>query len=52
MGDGAEGILKWILKKWDEEAWTALIWLRRQVADSCECGNEPLGFTKFGEFLD
>jgi hypothetical protein len=21
-------ILKWILKKWDWEAWTALIWLR------------------------
>jgi hypothetical protein len=22
-------ILKWILKKWDVEAWTGLIWLRR-----------------------
>jgi hypothetical protein len=21
-------ILKWIFKKWDEEAWTGLIWLR------------------------
>jgi hypothetical protein len=21
-------ILKWILKKWDGEAWTGLIWLR------------------------
>jgi hypothetical protein len=21
-------ILKWIIKKWDEEAWTGLIWLR------------------------
>jgi len=24
----------------------------RQVADSCECGNEPLGSVKCGEFLD
>jgi hypothetical protein len=27
---GTEGrnILKWIFKKWDEEAWSGLIWLR------------------------
>jgi hypothetical protein len=24
----------------------------RQVAGNCECGNEPLGFIKCGEFLD
>ena len=24
----------------------------RQVADSCECGNEPSGSVKCGEFLD
>ena len=24
----------------------------RQVADACECGNEPSGSVKFGEFLD
>ena len=23
-----------------------------QVAGTCECGNEPLGSTKCGEFLD
>jgi len=23
-----------------------------QVAGTCECGNEPSGFTKCGEFLD
>jgi hypothetical protein len=21
-------VLKWIIKKWDKEAWTGLIWLR------------------------
>ena len=24
----------------------------RQVADACECGNEPSGSMKCGEFLD
>jgi hypothetical protein len=24
----------------------------RQVADACECGNEPSGSVKCGEFLD
>ena len=24
----------------------------RQVVDACECGNEPSGSVKFGEFLD
>ena len=23
-----------------------------QVAGTCECGNEPSGFIKFGEFID
>jgi hypothetical protein len=23
-----------------------------QVADTCECGNEPSGYTKCGEFLE
>jgi hypothetical protein len=35
------------------EAWTGLIWLRiRQVVGDCECGNEPSGSIKCGEFLD
>ena len=25
---------------------------QRQVADACECGNEPSGSVKYGEFLD
>jgi len=25
---------------------------QRQVADACECGNEPSGSVKCGEFLD
>jgi hypothetical protein len=24
-------LLKWILKKWDDEAWTGLIWLRKET---------------------
>jgi hypothetical protein len=34
------------------EAWTGLIWFKRQVAGTCECGNEPSGSIKCGEFLD
>jgi hypothetical protein len=46
-------ILKLIVKKWDEKAWIGLIWLRvGQVAGCCECGNEPSGSIKRGEFLD
>jgi hypothetical protein len=51
---GVDGriILKWIFKKWDG-AWTGLIWLRIGTGDgSCECGNEPSGSIKCGEFLD
>jgi hypothetical protein len=34
-------------------AWTGLIWLRiGNVAGCCECGNEPSGSIKHGEFLD
>jgi len=38
---GLEGriTLKWIVKKWNEKAWTGLIWLSQgQEASSCECG--------------
>jgi hypothetical protein len=35
-------------------AWTGLIWLMIGTggAGSCECGNEPSGTIKRGEFLD
>ena len=45
--------LKWTFKKWDGEAWTAVLWLRiGTVAGACECGNEPSSSIKFGQFLD
>jgi len=33
---------------------TGLGWssVERDVADACECGNEPSGSVKCGEFLD
>jgi hypothetical protein len=37
----------------DVEVWTGSSWLRQgQVAGTCECGNEPSGSIKCGEFLD
>jgi len=33
--------------------WTGLGWAMIEiVADACECGNEPWGSVKCGEFLD
>ena len=32
--------------------WIDLALIIRQVAATCECGNEPTGFVKCGEFLD
>jgi hypothetical protein len=35
------------------EVWTALRWLMIETgAGICECGNEPSGSIKCGEFLD
>jgi len=46
-------ILKWILNKWDGEICTGLIGLRVGTDGGlCECGHEPSGFIKCGEFLD
>jgi hypothetical protein len=40
---------------WGGGAWSRLIWLRIGTggrAGCCECGNEPSGSIKCGEFLD
>ena len=52
---GVDGwiILGWISKRWDIGTWTGLGWPRIETgADACECGNEPSGSVKCGEFLD
>jgi hypothetical protein len=48
---GVDGriILRWIFRKWNVGLGTGSSWLR---IGTDECGDEPLGFTKFGEFLD
>jgi len=39
--------------KTDVGLWTGSSWLRiGKVAGTCECGNEPSGSMKCGEFLD
>ena len=53
LGIDGSLILKWIIKKWFEETWTGLLWLRiGQVSGACECGNEHSGSIKCGKFLD
>ena len=52
---GVDGriILRCIFRKWDVGVWTGLGWLRiGTVAGTCECGNEPSGSIKCGEFVD
>ena len=52
---GVDGwiILGWVSRRWDVGIWTGLGWPRIEtVADACECGNEPSGSVKCGEFLD
>ena len=46
-------ILGWISRRWDVGIWTGLGWPRIETGgDACECGNEPSGSVKCGEFLD
>ena len=46
-------ILGWISRRWDVGIYTELGWPGiGQVADACECSNEPSGSVKCGEFLD
>jgi len=39
---------RWIFRKWNVEVWTGTSWLRIGTG---ECGNEPLGSIKCGEFF-
>jgi len=56
MTVGVDGwiILGWISRRWDLSIWAGLGWPRIEtgVADACECGNEPSGSVKCGEFFD
>jgi hypothetical protein len=52
---GVDGriIVKWIFKKWDGGHGLDLYGSELgHVVGSCECGNEPAGSIKRGEFLD
>jgi len=44
-------LLGWISRRWDVGIWTGLDWPRIETG-ACECGNEPSGSVKCGEFLD
>ena len=45
--------LQWIYRKWDRDMeWIDLVQNRDRWQGSFECGNEPSGSTKCGEFLD
>jgi hypothetical protein len=53
--EGVDGriILRWIVRKCDVGVWTGSSGSGyRQVAGTCECGNEPSGSIKCGELLD
>jgi len=43
-------IFKWVFKKWHRLDCSGSV--LREVASACDCGNEPSGSIKFGQFLD
>jgi hypothetical protein len=45
-------ILKWIIEKWDGEHGLSRSFLGQGEVGCCECGNEPFGSIKCGEFPD
>ena len=52
---GDLGVDGWIILGWTSRRWDVCIWNGpgyRQLAYACECGNEPSGSVKCGEFLD
>jgi hypothetical protein len=55
MGVQLDGriILSWIFRNWVMGAKTGSSWLKIGTGGgTCECGNEPAGPVKCGEFLD
>jgi len=50
--EGDLGVDGWIILGWISSRWDWAGPGQRQVADACECGNEPSGSGKGGEFLD
>jgi len=51
---GVDGLILfgWISRRWDVGIWTGLsCTMIETYGGSCECGNEPSGFVKCGEFL-
>jgi hypothetical protein len=53
LGRDGRIILKWTFRKWDVEVCTGSSWPRKgQVAGTYECGKEPTGSIKCGEFLE
>jgi len=45
--------LRCIFRKWDVTSWIGSMWLRiGTMSGTCECGNEPSGSIKCGEFLE
>jgi len=52
-GEDGRIILKLIFRKWDVGVRIGPCWLRIGTGGgTCECGNEPSGSIKCGEFLD
>jgi hypothetical protein len=52
---GVDGkiILRWLFRMWGVWLWTGSSGLRIGAGGgTCECGNEPSGSIKCGEFLD
>jgi len=43
-------IIKWVFKKYHRLGCSGSILV--EVAGACDCGNEPSGSIKFGQFLD
>jgi len=51
---GVDGriILRWIFREWNVDAGTESIWLRIGTGvGTCECGYEPSGSIKCGEYI-